>query len=90
MIYDRKIALITGGSSGIGLGLAHALVERGARVALVGTDGSKLERAVAGFSGGQAIGISLDVRDESAWPLAIDRVTSTIRACIAASIVCGG
>jgi len=77
MVYDDKTALITGGSSGIGLGLARALVERGARVALIATDASKLERAVAGFSDGQAIGISLDVRDESAWPRAVDRVTST-------------
>lgn len=42
-----KTALITGGSSGIGLATAKRLRAKGARVAITGTDATKLRRARA-------------------------------------------
>lgn len=72
------VALITGGSSGIGLGLALALAERGARVALIGTDRAKLDDAVSQFDAGIALGVELDVRDASGWHTAIDQIESTL------------
>ncbi|MCW6511983.1 SDR family oxidoreductase [Lichenifustis flavocetrariae] len=56
-----KTALITGGSSGIGLATAIRLHAEGARVAITGTDGAKLESARAKV-GGNTIAIQADVR----------------------------
>lgn len=53
--------LITGGSSGIGLACAHALVRDGATVALSARPGPALERAAASL-GPRAIAVAADVR----------------------------
>lgn len=50
MSYEHKVALITGGSSGIGLGIAQQLADQGARVIITGRDAAKLAAAA------QAIG----------------------------------
>ena len=43
----NQTALITGGGTGLGLGMARCLVEAGAKVVLVGRRTSELERAAA-------------------------------------------
>ena len=45
MTFENRIALVTGGSSGIGLGIAKALLRQGASVIITGRDAAKLERA---------------------------------------------
>lgn len=45
MNLQNAMALVTGGSSGIGFAVAKALVEAGARVAITGRDAKKLSRA---------------------------------------------
>jgi 3-oxoacyl-[acyl-carrier protein] reductase len=47
-----KVALITGGSRGIGLAIATALNGSGAKVAICGRDGAKAEEAAAALGGG--------------------------------------
>ncbi len=47
MNLSKATALVTGGSSGIGLAIAKALTEAGARVAITGRDQDKLTRAAA-------------------------------------------
>ena len=47
-----KIAVVTGGSRGIGLEITKALTGAGAKVAICGRDGSKAEQAAAAVGGG--------------------------------------
>lgn len=55
-----KTALVTGGSSGIGLASARALRDNGARVAIMGSSQDKLDRARAEL-GGEVLSIQGDV-----------------------------
>lgn len=60
--------LITGGTSGLGLAMARALVDDGAHVVLTGRDAGRSAAAAASLTGhgGRAEGIGMDVRDEAA------------------------
>lgn len=63
-----KVALVTGGNSGIGLGMARALAEAGADVAIWGTNAAKNAEAVAmlASTGVRAHAETCDVGDEAA------------------------
>lgn len=63
-----KVAVITGGGSGINLRIAERMSEVGAKLVLIGRTQTKLDSAVAGIAekGGTAIGLSADVRDYAA------------------------
>ena len=43
-MFKNKTIIITGGSSGLGLGLAQALLEKGARLILLARTPEKLEQ----------------------------------------------
>ena len=45
VILEGKVAIVTGGSRGIGLAIARALVGAGVNVAVLGRDESQLSRA---------------------------------------------
>jgi NAD(P)-dependent dehydrogenase (short-subunit alcohol dehydrogenase family) len=63
-----KVALITGGNGGIGLGMAEGLAAAGAKVAIWGLNGEKNAAAEARLKalGGEVLVQRLDVGDEAA------------------------
>ena len=67
-IFDLsgRVAVVTGGNGGIGLGMAKGLAAAGAAVAVAARDTKKGEAAVAALtaSGARAAFIALDVADE--------------------------
>ena len=69
-----KVAFITGGASGIGLGIAKALVKAGSNVAIADIRQDHLDSAVATFrERGQSVHtIKLDVTDRAAMKAAAD------------------
>jgi 3-oxoacyl-[acyl-carrier protein] reductase len=68
----NKVALVTGGSSGIGLAIAAKLAVEGCKVAIAGRQESKLDAAVAEISG--ARGFTADVRHPAQVSRLVDDV----------------
>ena len=60
-----RVALVTGGNGGIGLGMATGLAKAGATVMIAGRNGAKNDAAVAGLRalGAKAESIAVDVTD---------------------------
>ena len=71
--YDLsgKVALITGGARGIGLGLAQALVARGANVVLADIDGPAAVEAAVRLGDERALGLGADVTDAASIDAAV-------------------
>jgi len=63
-----KVAIVTGGNGGIGLGMARGMADAGAAVAVVGRNAEKSRTAVADLTkrGAKAIAIACDVTDAGA------------------------
>ena len=66
-----RVALITGGNGGIGLGMAKGLAEAGAAIVLAGRDRAKAEAALASL-GGKARFVAADVTDPDACTALVD------------------
>lgn len=67
-ILSGRVALVTGGGSGIGAGIARLLGRQGAKVGLMGRKLDKLERVAGEIrdAGGVALPLPADVRDFAA------------------------
>jgi NAD(P)-dependent dehydrogenase (short-subunit alcohol dehydrogenase family) len=65
-----RVAAVTGGSSGIGAGMATALARAGARVVLVARDEKRLAAAGSAIreGGGEAAWVAADLSERSALP----------------------
>ncbi len=75
-----KVALVTGGNGGIGLGIARGLARAGASVAVVGRNKEKNGAAVAELEalGVKAIGIVADVTDRKQVDAAVAETVSKL------------
>ena len=75
-MFTGKVAFVTGGSRGIGLAVARALVERGAQVAVTATSDASLQAGTAALKkvsgGGAVLPIQADVRRHEQVEQAID------------------
>ena len=62
-----KVAIVTGGNGGIGLGMARGLAAHGAAIVVAGRDATKSAAAVAELaaSGATASAFAVDVKDEA-------------------------
>jgi len=79
-IFAGRTVIVSGGGSGMGLGMAKAFAQGGAKVAVMGRN---LERAEAGAAeiaalGATAHAISADVRDPAAITAAFDEVEQVL------------
>ena len=68
-----KVALVTGGNGGIGLGMAKGLAASGALVMIAGRDAEKNRAAVEAL-GGSADAVAVDLAEESGATTATDAV----------------
>jgi len=74
---DGKIAVITGGNSGIGLATASLFAGEGAQVVIVGRREDAVKQAVADL-GGNALGMTADVADVAHIDALYDTVGRTL------------
>lgn len=75
---EGRVAAVTGGSSGIGAGMATALARAGARVVLVAREEKRLAAAAAAIrdAGGEAAGVRADLAERSQVPHAASAVSA--------------
>ncbi|MCT2594007.1 SDR family oxidoreductase [Streptomyces sp. N2-109] len=69
-----KVALITGGSRGIGYGVAEALIARGDRVCVTGRNEDALKEAVHRLGPEHAMYVAGKAHDEEHQAIAVERV----------------
>ncbi|MEW1739523.1 glucose 1-dehydrogenase [Nocardia beijingensis] len=74
--FDGKVALVTGGSSGMGLATARRLLAEGARVVITGRDKARLDAAVDALDGGDRV---LAIQADSARLADLDALTVAVR-----------
>jgi NAD(P)-dependent dehydrogenase (short-subunit alcohol dehydrogenase family) len=73
---EGKVALVTGAGQGVGQGIALALADRGARIAVTGRTLEKLEATCAEISGrgGDALPVVCDVKEPASLEACVRQV----------------
>ena len=79
MRLEGKIALVTGGGSGIGRAIAQRFAEEGARVVVNDIRKDAAERAVAEIGGARAHAIAADVADSAAVRAMFEEIERVLR-----------
>jgi NAD(P)-dependent dehydrogenase (short-subunit alcohol dehydrogenase family) len=75
-----KVAVVTGGGSGIGEAIAHRLADDGMSIGVLDLDGDAAERVAAGLrdAGHPAIGVAVDVSDRAAVEAGFAQIRSEL------------
>jgi meso-butanediol dehydrogenase/(S,S)-butanediol dehydrogenase/diacetyl reductase len=82
MRLQGKVAIVTGGSSGIGLATARKFVTEGASVIAIGRNGPKAEKAakeIPATNGARALGMACDVSVEEDVIRVVDRALNEFK-----------
>ena len=79
---DGRVCVVTGAASGIGRAVADALVDAGARVALIDRNGAAVQQAARELAdrGARVLAVECDIADEAAVRAAAQQVRSTLGA----------
>ena len=75
--FNSKVALITGGSKGIGYGIAEALLKLNMKVAITSRSKDSAEKAakkLAALGKGEVLGLEADVRDYESQQKAVQKL----------------
>jgi NAD(P)-dependent dehydrogenase (short-subunit alcohol dehydrogenase family) len=78
--FKGKVAVVTGGASGIGKALSKALLRRGAKVVIADVEDTALKAATEEL-GGEVSGVRVDVRDPESMNACADAVYEQHGAC---------
>lgn len=78
-LLNGQVALVTGGGTGIGLGISELLAELGAHVVIASRKPQHLDQALAAITarGHRASAVQLDVRDPERVKAVVDEVAAT-------------
>ena len=79
--FRDRVAVVTGGASGIGKALAKAFLGEGMKVVIADVEKSALDAAVAELGGENILGVSTDVSDPASVAALADRVFEAHGAC---------
>jgi NAD(P)-dependent dehydrogenase (short-subunit alcohol dehydrogenase family) len=76
----RRVAIVTGGAGGIGVGISRRLASDGAAVAIFGRAREPMDQTAAEIesAGGTAIGVTVDVTDRAAVNAALAEVRARL------------
>jgi len=77
MSLENKVAYITGGTKGIGFGIAEALVKAGLKVAISGRKQADVEKAKQDLGGDNVLAIASDVRNFEDEQKAVAQIVAT-------------
>jgi 3-oxoacyl-[acyl-carrier protein] reductase len=75
---EGRVALVTGGSRGIGLAISELLAEAGAGVAVVARNGERAAEAAASLPGSGHAGYACDVADGTAVSATVEAVEADL------------
>lgn len=75
--FEGRVAVVTGGASGVGKAICSRLAERGAHIVIVDIDPTRIELARAAIDGlgpGRVLGLACDVTREEQLRALADQV----------------